>query len=596
MSFCERTPVLSTDEPECKMDYDCPSKLACIRNQCVDPCHELTPCAKSARCDVLDSIPVRTMVCTCPEGWVPDNAGECRAVVTSVPPGCTSDNDCPSQEACINRICKNPCNCGLYSSCFVQNHRPICSCEDGFEGNPNVACRTVGCRIDSECDSGKACINGNCVNPCLVNDPCGTNAECYAFGSKAECRCLSGFRGNPHDRCYVVGCQSNSDCPSDRQCINSQCISPCIYDNPCSTRAECRVNNHIAMCKCPEGMIGNPYIECRTLPGPECTVDGDCPARMACLSNKCQNPCTVLEPCTRPSECEVVPSLPVRTMICVCPSGYVSSGSGTCKPTTPIATIGGCITDDDCGPNTACINSICRNPCNCGPNAECRIKNHKPVCTCKQGYEGNPDIECIQIGCRHDTDCSGQHACVNRQCLPVCSPDGQSCGNEAKCYGINHRAVCECPPGLMGNPNVACVLVGCRADSECPTNRACINNKCENPCVISNPCDSPMECKVYNYKAECSCPIGFNGDMAVGCSRDVEPRCRSDYDCPSGTACFTGECVDPCAETKPCGVNALCKVLDTLPVRTMICECIPGFQGNAAVQCDKSTYSSFIYF
>lgn len=31
----------------------------------------------------------------------------------------------------------------------------------------------------------------------------------------------------------------------------------------------------------------------------------------------------------------------------------------------------------------------------------------------------------------------------------------------------------------------------------------------------------------------------------------------------------------------------MCKVLDTLPVRTMICECLPGYQGNAAVQCDK---------
>jgi len=62
------------------------------------------------------------------------------AVIIPVPPGCTSDNDCPSNEACINRICRNPCDCGSNANCLVQNHRPICSCKAGFEGNPNIAC------------------------------------------------------------------------------------------------------------------------------------------------------------------------------------------------------------------------------------------------------------------------------------------------------------------------------------------------------------------------------------------------------------------------------------------------------------------------
>lgn len=66
-------------------------------------------------------------------------------VVVPVPPGCTADNDCPTNETCINRMCRNPCNCGTNAQCFVQNHRPICSCEEGYEGNPNIACRTGNC-------------------------------------------------------------------------------------------------------------------------------------------------------------------------------------------------------------------------------------------------------------------------------------------------------------------------------------------------------------------------------------------------------------------------------------------------------------------
>lgn len=588
ISYC-MPPALVAGKPECELDIDCPSKLACIRNTCVNPCVELSPCHKSAHCSVLDTIPVRTMICTCPEGWVPNEAGECHAVIVPIPPGCTSDNDCPTSEACINRLCRNPCNCGTNSVCLVQNHRPICSCKDGFEGNPNLACHTVGCRTDSDCDFGKACINGNCIDPCLVKDPCGINAECYVFRNRAECRCLSGYRGNPLDRCLIVGCTSNSDCPSDRQCINAQCINPCVYDNPCSPRAECRVQNHLAVCRCPPGFIGNPYVGCRPEPQPECKEDYECPSRLACINNKCQDPCAILVPCINPAQCEVVGSVPVRTMICVCPPGYISSGSGTCIPTTAVKEVGGCLSDNECAADKACIQGICKNPCNCGPNADCRIKNHKPVCTCRQGYDGNPEIECVRIGCKSDDDCSGQHSCINRQCTPVCSADGSTCGKEAVCYGSNHRAICECPPGLIGNPRIACIVVGCRSDSECPSTRACINNKCENPCVSANPCDRSAECRVYNHEPVCACPPGYVGDSKTGC-KAIEDKCRFDSDCPSGTACIGGECVNPCAATEPCGVNAECRVINTEPVRTMVCECLPGYQGNAAVQCDKSKY------
>lgn len=595
LTYCTAR-IPSIDEPECKIDADCPSKLACIKETCSDPCKALTPCSRNAECSVVDTVPIRTMICTCPDGWVPNDNGECTAVIVPVPPGCISNDDCPFNEACINRLCRNPCDCGTNAACFVQNHRPVCSCKEGFEGNPNIACHTIGCRTDSECESGKACVNGNCINPCLIDDPCGINAECRVLGNRAECHCLSGYRGNPYDRCTIVGCRSNNDCPSDRQCINAQCINPCIYDNPCSPKAECRVQNHMALCRCPIGFIGNPYIDCRHEIQVECKIDGDCASTQACLNNKCQNPCSTLEPCQRPSECQVIGTLPVRTMICICPSGYISSGSGTCQPTTSVIEIGGCITDSDCPSDKSCDRHICRDPCNCGINADCRVKDHRPVCTCKQGYDGNPEIQCIKIGCRSDDDCSKQHSCINRQCIPVCSADGSSCGTLAVCHGVNHRAICDCPPGLMGNPNIACTLVDCRSDSECPSHRACINARCESPCVESNPCEKSAECKVYDHRAHCVCSPGFVKDNNNNCQKEEE-KCRSDYDCPSQEACINDECVNPCNATTPCGVNAECRVLDTLPVRTMVCECKSEYQGNAAVQCDKCKYcNKLLYF
>lgn len=64
-----------------------------------------------------------------------------------------------------------------------------------------------------------------------------------------------------------------------------------------------------------------------------------------------------------------------------------------------------------------------------------------------------------------------------------------------------------------------------------------------------------------------------------------DDRCTSDAECPSKLACFDGVCKDPCIESKPCGRNAICMVENSLPVRTMVCECIRGYVGNAEVEC-----------
>lgn len=581
-SYCQRRPIVE-EEPECKRDMDCPSKLACIKEICVNPCLEIRPCSENAVCGVLDTIPVRTMVCTCPQGWKTDSDGVCRPI--EVAGACSADSECPETEACVNRRCRDPCSCGKNANCFVRNHRPICSCLEGYQGNPEIACFSVECRRDSECMPDKSCINNSCVNPCLIENPCGTNAECFVDNHRSECRCREGFLGDAKNICHVIGCYSNSDCPGDRSCINKQCIDPCIYENKCAKSAECRIRSHIPICRCPPGFIGNPDVDCHIEDEPECRADSDCPSVFACLNQKCQNPCSIIEPCSLPSECRVLPTYPVRTMACTCPSGYISSGSGTCEPVAPIVAIG-CRNNDDCEDNKSCINGVCRNPCACGENANCDIINHKPVCSCLPGFDGNPDIECFAIKqCRSNSECLDTHVCVQNTCVPACSPILALCAPEALCYGINHQAVCECPAGFAGNPRVSCDILGCRTNSDCPTNRACTNRKCENPCTV-NPCDHETQCSVDNHVVECSCPPGFMGDVKTGCSR-VHEKCKHDHECPSQTACFDGECINPCTKIEPCGVNAECTVLDTTPVRTMICECLPGYRGNAVIRCEK---------
>jgi hypothetical protein len=69
------------------------------------------------------------------------------AVVPVVEEGCKSDVECDAKLACIARRCQDPCNCGPNAICEVINHRPICRCRPGFEGNPNIGCEESKCQF-----------------------------------------------------------------------------------------------------------------------------------------------------------------------------------------------------------------------------------------------------------------------------------------------------------------------------------------------------------------------------------------------------------------------------------------------------------------
>lgn len=65
----------------------------------------------------------------------------------------------------------------------------------------------------------------------------------------------------------------------------------------------------------------------------------------------------------------------------------------------------------------------------------------------------------------------------------------------------------------------------------------------------------------------------------------IQPQCTTDAECASKLACFNEVCKNPCLETNPCGKNAECVVVDTLPLRTMACLCPAGYVGDADVEC-----------
>lgn len=93
-------------------------------------------------------------------------------------------------------------------------------------------------------------------------------------------------------------------------------------------------------------------------------------------------------------------------------------------------------------------------PSPCGINAVCKERNGAGSCSCIPEYSGNPYVEC-RPECVLNTDCPRNRACVNNKCVDPCPG---TCGLNAECRVVNHSPTCTCLPGYIGNALSACNL------------------------------------------------------------------------------------------------------------------------------------------
>lgn len=180
---------------------------------------------------------------------------------------------------------------------------------------------------------------------------------------------------------------------------------------------------------------------------------------------------------------------------CSCLPDYFGDPYSGCRPE--------CVTNNDCQRNKACLNNKCRDPCPgvCGSNAECRVVNHAPQCNCIVGYTGNPLTGC------HEPPPPPVRDEHENPCIP--SP----CGPNSQCRVVHEHAVCSCTPGYIGSaPNCR---PECVVSSECAQDRACVNQKCVDPCPST--CGQNARCQVVNHNPICSCSPGYTGDPFIRC-------------------------------------------------------------------------------
>lgn len=186
---------------------------------------------------------------------------------------------------------------------------------------------------------------------------------------------------------------------------------------------------------------------------------------------------------------------------CSCLPEYVGTPPN-CRPE--------CISNSECPNNLACINQKCKDPCPgvCGTNAECKVVSHTPNCVCLVGFIGDPFISCQQ-------KLEQPHVERPTPCVP--SP----CGINAECREKNGAGSCICLPDYIGNPYEGC-RPECTLNSDCPSNKACIRNKCQDPCP--GMCGQNAECQVINHRPSCNCIVGYSGDPFRYCSLVIESK------------------------------------------------------------------------
>lgn len=97
--------------------------------------------------------------------------------------------------------------------------------------------------------------------------------------------------------------------------------------------------------------------------------------------------------------------------------------------------------------------------------------------------------------------------------INVCQPS--PCGINAVCREQNGVGSCTCIEDHLGNPYEGC-HPECVLNSDCPSNKACVRNKCQDPCP--GVCGQNALCNVVNHLPQCNCLPGYTGDPFRFCS------------------------------------------------------------------------------
>ena len=414
---------------------------------------------------------------------------------------CSSDNNCPSAQKCVDGNCKDVCSpnpCPEETpDCEAKDHSYTCKCTEKScgEGKQCVGDKCLPCEEGTTCNcEGSKVIDssGKCVCPKKLSCSAGQ----YVSG---DCSCKNCQKDDTRDN--KCGCPGNTvpDGNGSCYCAETKTCNP-GYTFDGSNTCECVVCTG-GDCNCPEGTVPTPD-GCKEY---ACAVDEDCAEGNRCENGKTENAQCV--PCGKNEQCR-------------CPEGQLSDGTGKC---VPVACKTGLvcskdITEQCCDEGMQCVNpdtveSYC---------AACEVDTQ---CTCPDGYLVNKEGKCVKPACTKNSDCPNGKYCEN---------PGKS---NAECIPCNEGEPCPtCPTGYVADGNGGCKL-GCTFD----TAPLCVSGTANcKTCTQSGGCYTCTDCKdgYYPDNGTCvSCKQKF-GDDCEKCTPNKCTTCDDGYE-PDP---YTGKC------------------------------------------------------
>jgi hypothetical protein len=481
----------------------------------------------------------------------------------------------------------------------------------------NAAC-TTSCATDGDCESGHACVNGQCGKKnlgvtCAADGECvsGKCVEGVCCDSACTGACRSCALASTMGRCTPVA----AGAVDSKGVCADQGATTCGQNGRCDGVGGCQQYKVGTVCA-PESCSGNVYT-----PASTCTATGQCAppdslpcAPYTCNGNTCFDACTADANCVSPNVCNGNScGKKMRGASCSvaneCQTGFCAQGvccdsacAGACSSCALPGALGTCSTVPNGTPDPAEI-CVDNGPASCGLTGKCQggacqkyaqgtacagssclpgTTTFTPGSTCDgNGACVTPaasscfPFQCggsvCKAACTSDLDCSAPAVCTNGSC--GLKGAGKTCADGAECVsGFCAQGVC-CDEACAGTCR-SCVLSGSlgrcaniAAGGADPGGR-CVDQGAAS-CGTDGACDGSGACRVYAAGTACagaSCPGGSSSLTPVR-TCDGKGVCKP----PTTISCAPYVCNGISACKAACTVDADCLSPDICDTQTNLC-------------------------
>ncbi|HTB77741.1 MAG TPA: hypothetical protein VK762_31065 [Polyangiaceae bacterium] len=438
---------------------------------------------------------------------------------------CLSDADCGFSATCQGATtgavgqCNEPC--GTSADC--PNGSFAC------EGAATGTCDQAACARNSDCGTGRACVNKACA--------CTSNSDCNGGGCGAM-------------TCSPVSCSTNSQCGKGT-CGGGKCTVssfPCHANNECGL-GSCGGAGRMGTCNAGGSCHSNATCgiggTCGTGPGATpgtCTTSGGaCHKNADCDSNSCgagggsaQGTCAngTAHACHANTDCDSGS----------CGAGFGGSATGVCGA-------GACVTNEQCGTGGHC--NVATNTCTSGAcSADANCGTTGGVCN---------GATCTSASCTGDAACPASALCSGATCSRAacdvdtdCTVAGSTCRG-ATCSASKCDVDTDCPAG-------SCSGATCTPPPTCAVNSDCgtgVGARCRSKVCSPSACTSSADCGAGSFcGGTCTPPTCTqNGDCASGICSGGTCGCTSGESCGGAQTCVgaeVGVCGRACTQNSDC--------------------------------------------